>query len=956
MNKLNLKYLLVTFFFPLLLNAQGWEKIYDTGLNENVAAADLTLDGGVIIAGTDIDNINSIGHSFMYKTDSDGNLQWIFIDSIHTGSFVNTLEVFSTSDGNYLLSSIYGNNPPDNDYVLQKIAPGGNIIWEYEMTTPFLDYVTNISETSDGDYLLTGYYSSNLSSVGVVKLDQAGNVIWETGFTNPNIPYHPGSVISASNGDILVVGYLGYFSAQDVFVKRLDSSGNLIWEKEFDHFSNDFGLILVELPNDEFAIGGSNFENFDNNIATLLKIDGDGNELWFQVYSSLGHQQLGGLQVTSDGGFAFSGYKPNSSGTYNDLYLVKTDSDGNQLWENTYGRSKSEYLGELLLTSNQEFFIVGSTEKPNVFASDVLLVKTDSLGYSFTNQFSGVLFNDENLNCLKESNENGMSQWLIKVIKGDQQFSTLTYESGDYYFTLDTGTYDVVVSPISPYWTICDTTFNITFTNFFDTTLQDIPAQVEIECPLLDVSIGTPFIRRCFPNTYNINYCNYGTTTAEDAYIEITFDEYMIVNSSSIPITNQVGNIFTFDLGDIEYDTCGSFTVDISLGDSTNCDSIILGATHCVEAHIYPDSICLPSGNWSGASVEVDAICTGDSISFFIQNVGIAPTQPNLQYIVVEDDVILFDGNFSLNPMESEVVTIPTNGSTFRLEAEQEPNHPGMSMPNVSVENCGLPSTTFSFGFVNIFAQDDGDPFVDIDCQNNIGAYDPNDKQGFPLGYADENYINRGQDIEYIIRFQNTGTDTAFNVVVKDQLSEFLDISTIRPGASSHAYNFQISGDGLMNFTFNNIMLPDSFVNEPASNGFVKFKVSQKPNLDLETQIFNQAAIYFDFNAPIFTNETLHTIGEDFFVVSIEYPSEKSLVQVTAHPNPFTQFVNFEIEEMEINNGTFQLFDAMGRILVRQNFNNNTFTFQKSDLQAGIYFFTIEENGQLISNGKLIAQ
>jgi len=189
-----------------------------------------------------------------------------------------------------------------------------------------------------------------------------------------------------------------------------------------------------------------------------------------------------------------------------------------------------------------------------------------------------------------------------------------------------------------------------------------------------------------------------------------------------------------------------------------------------------------------------------------------------------------------------------------------------------------------------------------------------------------------------------------------DTLSEFLDISTVRPGASSHPYQFDISTGGELNFTFNNIMLPDSFINEAASNGFVKFKVSQKLNLDLETQILNKAAIYFDFNSPIITNETLHTIGEDFVIVSIYSPSENPLAKVKAHPNPFSEFVNFEIEGLEIQNGIFKLYDAMGRIIRKQKFNNNTFTFQKKDLQAGIYFFTIEENGQLISNGKLIAQ
>ena len=73
-------------------------------------------------------------------------------------------------------------------------------------------------------------------------------------------------------------------------------------------------------------------------------------------------------------------------------------------------------------------------------------------------------------------------------------------------------------------------------------------------------------------------------------------------------------------------------------------------------------------------------------------------------------------------------------------------------------------------------------------------------KWAFPLGFGDENYIYRGQDIEYLIRFQNTGTDTAFFVTIRDTLSDFLDITTVRPGASSHNYNFTVSEEGVYKF------------------------------------------------------------------------------------------------------------------------------------------------------------
>ena len=970
MKNLNLVILLFLYILPFFSFAQGWERSYNNDHNlTTYLASEKTLDGGIIIATAQKDSNSNSQLLFLYQTDASGNVVWEYHDSIHIDSLVLVSEIHSTNDGNYLVS--FSSGPElDAPSILMKISPIGNILWEITLPFQILKKVNLIEENSDEEYILAGAIDQlPTTALGVVKLSNNGDLIWEKELPviGSSLNKYVKDLIVTSNNDIIILrndNLASVIGTRPVLTK-LNNNGDLIWEKSYVNYpSPEYPHSAIELASGDFLILVTSTPDTLSGISSstsnpsLIKVNADGDQLWYKFYPE-GEKKTfydNSILETNDGGIVLGGtIHYSNNGQSPDFSLQKLDSIGNIEWEKTYGRSKSDWIRRLFLADDQGFYLTGTTRDLNN-KSHPYIVKTDSLGNLFSNSLEGILFNDEDLDCMNGSNEDGMKQWLIQATKGNEHYSTLTSESGDYEFNLDTGTYDIAITPISPYWALCDTTFNITFTNFPDTLLQDIPALAEIDCPLLDVSIGTPFIRRCSTSTYYIQYCNYGTATAEDAYIEIMFDPDMTLNSSSIPITTQVGNMFTFDLGDVAYDTCGTFQVEISLGDSTNCDSIILGATHCVEAHIYPDSICLPSGNWSGASIEVDANCTGDSISFFIQNVGTAPTQPNLQYIVVEDDVILFDGNFTLNPMESEIVVVPTNGSTFRLEAEQEPNHPGMSMPSVSVENCGLLNTNLSIGFINIFAQDDGDPFVDIDCQSNIGSYDPNDKQGFPLGYDDENYIDRGQDIDYMIRFQNTGTDTAFNIVVKDQLSEFLDIGTVRPGASSHPYEYSVAGNGLMSFTFNNIMLPDSNVNEPASNGFVKFKVSQKFNLDLETQIHNQAAIYFDFNAPIFTNETLHTIGENFVIVSIDTPSEKSLAQVKVHPNPFSQFVNFDVEGLEIKNGTFKLYDATGRLLRLQNFNNNTFTFQKKDLQAGMYFFTIEEDGKLISNGKLVAQ
>src|SRR6185295_987291 len=114
--------------------------------------------------------------------------------------------------------------------------------------------------------------------------------------------------------------------------------------------------------------------------------------------------------------------------------------------------------------------------------------------------------------------------------------------------------------------------------------------------------------------------------------------------------------------------------------------------------------------------------------------------------------------------------------------------------------------------------------------------------------------------LSYTIRFQNTGNDTAFRIVVVDTLSPYHDPASVRLGAASHPYSFAMSGQGVLAWTFDNVMLPDSNASEANSHGVLKYFVNLRPNLPAGTQIPNRAAIYFDYNAAVGTNTALSTI------------------------------------------------------------------------------------------------
>lgn len=240
---------------------------------------------------------------------------------------------------------------------------------------------------------------------------------------------------------------------------------------------------------------------------------------------------------------------------------------------------------------------------------------------------------------------------------------------------------------------------------------------------------------------------------------------------------------------------------------------------------------------------------------------------------------------------------------------------------------------------------DDGRLLTEEECQEVRGAYDPNDKRAFPLSGSDEYIIEPNTTIKYQIRFQNTGNDTAFNIFIEDQLSEYLDVSTFRVGSASHNYEVEIDEDKLMVIRFPNIMLPDSNVNLVGSNGYINYYINQVPDLSNGVSIENTAGIFFDFNDPIITNTTRHIVDD-----GISSTTDLSEINFTFFPNPTSDLLHIRIDEEEWSTGTIEIFDVRGSLLVNQAMNQFTDKVDLQGLDSGMYILALtNEKGQTAS-------
>nr|MBX2871334.1 T9SS type A sorting domain-containing protein [Saprospiraceae bacterium] len=654
--------------------------------------------------------------------------------------------------------------------------------------------------------------------------------------------------------------------------------------------------------------------------------------------------------ATVDGTYAFGGYlwDYEQGESKSDIFLHKLDENGETVWSRSYGRVSStgpanEYFGEVRSTADGGFLLCGGSDDMGY------VVKTDRHGNTFTNQVQGQIFHDLDEDCVVSGGDLSLPRWIVQAIGAPGKFYGVADEEGNYTIDLPAGVFEVSALTLNPYWgTVCTDSRVLSFGPEGDIQTLDLPLKAIVSCPIIDVSVASNRLRRCFPSTFEVDYCNTGTALATDAYIDLTLDPFLIFDFADLPYTLIQGKTYRFQIGNLEVGECGSFRVFTTLA----CDqSIPLGQVHCVQANSYPDTTCLqPNQTWDGAEIEVEGYCRSDSIFFKIANVGVGDMSSPLTYIVIEDQIILFEKTFQLDQGEYLIDTILGMGSQYTLIAEQSPGGFGSLYPNVSVLNCGNGPTALALQLHH----NDNHPSRDVHCLENIDSYDPNDKQAMPSGWGSEKLILPNTRLEYKIRFQNTGTDTAYKVVIKDRIAETLDIKSIRPGVSSHAYTWGITEGKNLSFTFEDVNLPDSSTNLAASQGFVTFTIDQKADLPLGTIIENTAAIYFDFNPPIFTNITQHKLGDLFDAVPTNTTQVIARqISVLVFPQPIREQAQFHIQGVPEQAVQLQLFDLSGRLMREQSYENIQFTLDSGHLPAGLYIYSLRlEDGRLLQ-GKL---
>jgi uncharacterized delta-60 repeat protein/uncharacterized repeat protein (TIGR01451 family) len=819
-----------------------------------------------------------------------------------------------------------------NSNIIKKFDSNGNLDNNYNASV-ILPYSHNF-EIVNGNKLIVS------TNQGVVRLNADGSI--DNTFNTLEVGNNV-NIVKVDSNEIYIIGNFTY-NGQTTYAIKIDENG--IVDNTFNLQNvNTNGVTDIAKHSD-----GKLFIATTNYPILLSRINTDGTydasfsitdlSIFDQANSYIQH-----IAIQHDGKIVYGSWSTflrfNTDGSLDSSFILNPNINGD-ITSLTY------------LENEEKIFVTGNfCEYDSAFVPAIVKV------YTLEKGISGHVYNDFNENCLNEINEVKLSNRNLLINPGNIALQT----NANGFWSIDSlpaGNYTVTIDTSNTNWTVtCPITQSFTVVHPVSLTIAPSFGLVANNpCPSPTISLNMPFMRPCFTGQkINVQACNEydATGVIPDAYSIVKLDPNLIFENASLPYTSLGNNQYRFEHGVLNPGQCVNYTIDAQV----NC-AAVLGQTFCMEANLFPIDDCVldtiptpPTGEvtpctlpWDKSSLSVGGWCANDSIYFTISNTGELGGGDMECYspvrIYVDGNAYILDSIKLLGGETFTYVFLGT-GQTWRLEADQHPLHPGNSHPNAHVENCNPGNWTP--GLVTIFPQDDADPVKDIYCGVVTGSYDPNDKRGFPSGLGEDFEILPNQDIEYIIRFQNTGTDTAFTVVVRDTLDINFDIFSVTPGVSSHNYTFRMYGPRVLEWTFPNILLPDSTTNEPLSNGFLSFKVKQKPNLSDGTLLKNDADIYFDFNEPIITNETSHKVQRRTFQASNSLTQlSKTKTGIKLYPNPtkLETTLSFSTYQKQV---AYKLLNLSGQVVLEKiNLYGKEVKVNLSEVPNGMYLMEVKTN------------
>ncbi len=267
------------------------------------------------------------------------------------------------------------------DIWLFAVDTTGNQAWQLCYGGSADDGAYSICQSNDGGYAVAGYthsYGNGGSDIYVVKTNAFGEIEWQTYVGGINDEYG-WDIEPTADGGYIIAGYTSSFGngGQDVYVAKLNSSGDTIWTKTIGGAADDFAYGVEQTPDRGYVIAGITYSSGGGNgDIYLIKLDAAGDSLWAKTYGSSANERGHDIAVAADGGYVIAG----SSNT--SVHVFKTDANGGINWQRNYGGASTDYARSVKLTNDGGYIVAGASNSFSGSYFDTYMIKLNATGES----------------------------------------------------------------------------------------------------------------------------------------------------------------------------------------------------------------------------------------------------------------------------------------------------------------------------------------------------------------------------------------------------------------------------------------------------------------------------------------------------------------------------------------------------------------------------------------------
>jgi hypothetical protein len=406
-----------------------WLKTYGGSSDENAQAIKKTSDGGYIIAG------QKNNYGWLLKTDLNGDTLW----SKKTGFSSPQTQIYDVdqiSDGSYIVG---GYETPffSESQALAKIDSSGDSIWHY---TKFnVGAIYSVEETFDGGYISCGYINKFSEEFNLFKANSNGDTVWVKDLASGNF-CRAFSIKQTTDSGYIFTGKGKINGVSSLHLIKTDINGDTLWTNILTDSSE--GSSVLQTYDGGYVVAGQLKGDL-----LLMKTNANGTTLWTKTYGATGMVELGkSVKQTNDGGFIIVGNIDNNINT--NIYIIKTDSSGNVLWDKVIGGCGDYYGNDIEIANDGGYVIAGTTDAHGNGGEDILLIKVASSGslnmpacpFDISGSVKDTLGNPSAWGSLILLKRNGMAFDTVK--------STLTKSTGNFdFYNIDTGSYLISTMP-----------------------------------------------------------------------------------------------------------------------------------------------------------------------------------------------------------------------------------------------------------------------------------------------------------------------------------------------------------------------------------------------------------------------------------------------------------------------------------------------------------------------------